>query len=402
MYERKHKRLRGGWDVGPEEYKSMGFTIGLPPNIYVPQNPEIQKLSNKFENSDKDFNKIDSRFSVTERQTVFEAGKFTRCFANALPPNINEQYLKQYVNQYLYQNGHTTNPNAASKVTINQQGHFAFIDFTESADADKFLELKDAFQIDGYTLRIRKSTMSGSNDVTNLPPERPDSIIIRNIGELYNEIDIEKMKETIQSICNQYAEASSIEIPFVDGFSLGYCIIDLVDKSLVDYLCMRLKYGHNYDASRCFKKIGQEPRVTIASESGQLPYYETDRNSSYFSCFDDVDMNIADILNLDIGITRIEANLIPSTSKFLKIYNVIRTHSKKEIATVIEDMKKECEAYGKVVNAYADMLWITLVPQLNAPIIVQFESSEDARRAQFGISGRTYCGRVVITCNEDP
>ena len=92
MYERKHKRLRGGWDVGPEEYKSMGFTIGLPPNIYVPQNPEIQKLSNKFENSDKDFNKGEKLGEKFEFQAI-------DCVAAYLDYKLNK--LKSYNNVVL-------------------------------------------------------------------------------------------------------------------------------------------------------------------------------------------------------------------------------------------------------------------------------------------------------------
>ena len=402
-YKRKHKKLRGGWDVGPDEFKSLGFTVGLPPNLYIPQTTQISNLSQRFENCDSGFSAIDSKFSVTERQKLFESGRFVRCYVNSFPPNMSSQDLQNHINQTLFKKKLTSSPDVVSKVTMNPQGQFAFVDFEKNKDAEKFLELKDSFTIDGYTLRIRKSTMSSANDISTLPHERTNSIFIDGIGELTNEADIMQKQDDIKNICSKYVEVSSVQIPVVNGCALGYAIVDLCDTSLADFLCMKLHFGHSLNAVRCFKKLGQHPRDEMTNEKlYSIKYYGKPIKDSY-AVYNGDNLTVADILNLDIDITGIESEPPKTRSKFLKIYNVLSANAeKKEISDTLRDIRDECDRYGKVVDAYVDDHWPKIASYLGSPIIVEFETCGDARDAQMELSGRTYCGKVVITCNENP
>lgn len=403
QYKRKHKKLRGGWDVGSDEFKSLGFTIGLPPNLYIPQTSQISSLSQRFENCDSGFSAIDSKFSVTERQKLFESGMFVRCYVNSFPPNMSSHDLQNHINQTLYKKKLTSSPDVVSKVTMNPQGQFAFVDFEKNKDAEKFLELKDSFTIDGYTLRIRKSTMSSANDISTLPHERTNSIFINGIGNLTSDAEINQKQAEIKKICNKYAEVSAVQIPIANGSTIGYAIIDLCDTSLADFLCMKLRFGHNLEASKCFKKIGQHPRDEATNKKLYSIKYYGRPNKDTFAVYNGDNLSVADILNLDVDITSIESELPNTRSKFLKIYNVLQANAdKKEISDTLRDMKDECNRYGKVVNAYVDMLWPKVAHYLGSPIIVEFETCNDAYKAQMELSGRTYCGRVVITCNENP
>ena len=42
---RKIPRLRGGWNVGPDEYKKMGYMPGFPPGFIPPNTKEIREIS---------------------------------------------------------------------------------------------------------------------------------------------------------------------------------------------------------------------------------------------------------------------------------------------------------------------------------------------------------------------
>lgn len=69
------KKLRGGWDTTPEEFQALGFTIGLPPNLYVPQTQEVKEVSYRFQQADSAFNQTKSNFPVFERQSLFNQNR---------------------------------------------------------------------------------------------------------------------------------------------------------------------------------------------------------------------------------------------------------------------------------------------------------------------------------------
>jgi hypothetical protein len=78
-YVRGQNHLRGGWAVTAEECKSLGFTIGLPPSLYVPQTTKIVEESQRFEACDSVLLAIDISFSVRDTNSLFECGRTLRC-----------------------------------------------------------------------------------------------------------------------------------------------------------------------------------------------------------------------------------------------------------------------------------------------------------------------------------
>jgi len=401
-YVKRRKPLRGGWDTDPEEYKSMGFTIGMPPNLYIPQTKGIIEVSRRFESADSSFLEIDSNFSVQERQTLFQSGHSVRCFVGSLPPNIDEKRLKNMINQTLYKRHMTSSPEVVSKVLINPHGQFAFIDFDKNKDAEKFIELKDSFDIDGYTVRIRRSNMTGFSDQNPnvVPSERPHCMIINDIGHLVSKKDIDDLYANIKDIISRYADVERIQIPKIGDVTLGYMLIDLVDTSLVDYVCLKLQHGFSIDCRRCFARYSDETRDPMSSEKLEHIRYYGEHERDHFAVFSpktDSVITIADVLNLDIDITKIETVLPPSVGSVLRIFNVSNSRDQKELEVVRADMHEECAFFGKVLESYVDHVFDCLVEHVYPPINVRFESPNDAKKAQIGISGRKYCGRIVIT-----
>lgn len=408
-YIRKHPRLRGGWDVSPDEYKSLGFIIGLPPNLYIPQTSQIKALSEKYENCDSNFINVESKFNIKERQFMVQSGiSNARCYVRDFPPNMNPKQLKDALNIKLYQRRITSTPHSITQVVINPNNEYAFIEFEKVKEAEKFIQQRDSFELEGHTLRIRPGHKEFMNELltVDIPQERLSSFIIYNIPDEQNE-------QTLKDLISEYAAVDKIQIPVASTNSinasnngikkierLGYAIVDLQDSSLVNIVVLQLKINHNLECRRCFPKIGQGVRQTHLTDNIDMLKLDKQRETNKISLFVDnyEDYSVSDILNLDVDISTVKSYIHPnSTCSKLQIFNVLKTENKDEIDEVIADMKSECSAFGKVVNVYADISWDNLGMPIGFPIVAIFETPDDANNAQRGISGRKYKGRIVIT-----
>ena len=394
-YVKRFPRLRGGWDVGAEEYRALGFTIGLPPNIYVPQTQPIVEISQRFETCDSPFTEIDSYFSIQDRQFLYQDGHSIRCFVRDLPPDIDAEKLKRVINQKMYQKRLTSTQECVEKVLINPMGQFAFVDFAKSKDAERFIELRDSLDIDGHVIRIRRSHNS-ENGVTEVPQERQNSLILWGLP-------LDVTEETVRADVSKFAKVSVVEIPKKDGVGLGYAIVDLEDGSLTDIVALKLRFGLGLDARRCFPWIGQSPRLRMPEEELQerQDYGVTD-TAKYTTLVDGgKDMTVADALNLDIPITKV-TNEYERGGQLcrLRIFNVMRSDNPDEVSEVLKDMENELRRIGNPESVFVDALSEAVIPCLGLPVVAVYATPHEAERSQRAISGRKYRGRVVITMLE--
>lgn len=394
-YVKSRPPMRGGWDVGPDEYKALGFTVGLPPNIYVNQTPDVIECSERFEKSDEQFRETDSLFAVQERQVLFQTGHFYRCYVRDIPMNIPAEKLKEILNQKCLQMRVSSSPNAIYSVSIEKRsGIFAFVEFTKAKEFERFLALKNSLEINGHTVTIKQSNMLTNVDVASkILPTLNTSCLI------WNDISPKTTQEQLKQIVSEFAGVRNLTIPKIDNVSLGFAIIELEDPLLADYTVFKIKHILGGDCSRCYPKLEQEPRKQISSDKiEEMKKYGV--NSSLYSILDQnlPNLSVAHILNLDINIsTLIEKPPVNESYTKLRIFNVIKSDENKEKEIVLNDMREECEYYGEIVNCCIDLQWDNLVRPVFSPIIVEFASPEGASKAQNGISGRKYCGRTVIT-----
>lgn len=430
-YIRKHPPLRGGWDVGPDEYKSLGFTIGLPPNLYIPQTPPIVELAEKYELNNANYIDIESKFDVKERQFLVQSGlPNARCYVREIPPNLNAQELKEALNKKLYQRRLTSSPKAVTRVLINPNNEYAFVEFEKVKDAERFLEQKDSFELEGHTLRIRKAHTDDMIEtaVGDAQSQNISSLIICNLSPDVTE-------QALSSIVSDYAAIEKVTIPTIpnesfSGFDnylkdffdtneyntegqssnknerkLGYAIIDLQDTKLANLVMLKLRLIHGYDCRRCFPRVDQGIRKPVSVDLINDVKHCTSKEINKYSVFVDKgveELSIADVMNLDIDISEIKKGIPPnSVCRKLRIFNVLKSDEVSEIEEVVNDMKEECNAFGRVEEAYADTLFDRLVRQIGIPVVVIFETPEDANCAQRGISGRKYKGRIVMTMLEN-
>ncbi|KAK8866759.1 Splicing factor [Tritrichomonas musculus] len=427
-YLRKHPPLRGGWDVGPDEYKSLGFIIGLPPNLYIPATPQITALSEKYESCDSNYIGLESKFNIKERQFMIQSGASSaRCYVRDFPPNMNPKQLKDALNAKLFQRRITSTPHSITQVVINPNNEYAFIEFEKTKEADKFVQLRDSFELEGHTLRIRPGHRDFTNETLSgeIPQERLNSFIIYNISDNDTE-------QSLKDLISVYAAVEKVQIPAVSIDSndtsnyfqdfigdnnsknynndknmrrLGYAIVDLQDTKLVNIVVLQLKIIHNLDCRRCFPRIGQGVRKTSLVDNIEMLKLDKQREINKYSLFIEdrlKDYSVADILNLDIDISKLQSD-IPSNTIYtkLRIFNVLKSQNKSEIDEVVADMKLELSAFARVVDVYADIYWDDLSMPIGIPVVGIFKTPEDAYNAQKGISGRKYKGRIVITMLAD-
>ena len=177
------KRLRGGWDCTPDEYKSMGFIIGLPPGMYVPPTKSILDLSLKFEHTDQDFSGFESNYLTQDRQALFDSETGIKCYIRNLPPDCTESNLIAFLNSKS-----NSQSDVVRKIIFNQERHFAFVYFDQIKTADYFLNYKGQFEISGNIIQIQKANVDDNeDDIYGTNQNYEDAFIVYNLMEMLNE-----------------------------------------------------------------------------------------------------------------------------------------------------------------------------------------------------------------------
>jgi hypothetical protein len=83
---RRAPRLLGGWDVGPEEFTSLGFTIGLPPLLEIPPSPDAIAFSAQL----RDYLEDALTGGFTEMTDVLYQGTKSQVYLRDLDPQFTD------------------------------------------------------------------------------------------------------------------------------------------------------------------------------------------------------------------------------------------------------------------------------------------------------------------------
>jgi hypothetical protein len=394
---RQRPPLRGGWDVDCDEFKSLGFTVGLPPSLYVPRVPIITELSQRFESSDSLFLDIDSNFSVEDRSFFFHDSRNIRCFVRDLPPGMDSQKLKRIINQKMYQKKLTSTPESVERVLVNPCGQFAFVDFPKSRDAERFLELKDSLEIEGQPVKIRRSFKSAGTagqPNNDFHPERRNSLILWGIEITFTE-------KEVREIVSRFAKVGRVDVPTLYGVNLGYAIVDLEDSILTDLVALHLRVKLGIDCRRCFSRFGQRQR----KENSAVDFAGLRAGKKITKLVESArDFTVADVLNLDIDIARIANEREEGVNEEfngIRIFSLTKSADPKELEIVVEEVRRELRHFRSLLKVFADLLFDQGVPLLGVSVVAVFKLNREAALAQIEISGRKYRGRIVITMLEN-
>lgn len=405
MQQRK-PRLRGGWDCDANLYKSMGFTIGLPPGIYIPQTQEIVELSSRDELWQEDFQGIDSSFASLGRQVAFERCSAKRCYVGNIPTDdFNISDFEMFINETMRRS--SRNPvhekfNYVNKIIPNYRGQYCFVYFERQQDANIFQELKDTLVYKGFTLRIRQANNEAATEtdvISIIPPEHNEALIISNIDHSLNENSLRELFASLN------APIKSIIIPENQNFA----IIEFSESRITNILMFQIRDLFGFDCRRCFPYAGQESRANFNLDFNEISKY-INYSPENISVFDpnlakgDRIINTADIFNLDVKLTTVVSDKeIPNdlqnlNARGLKIFNVT-TNDPEKNRDVLEDMVKECSKSGKIIKSYIDGIsnYNFSSNMFGPPVVIVFETHEQAIQAQKSVSGREYLENVVIT-----
>ena len=405
-------RLRGGWFVGPEEYESMGYTLGLPPGFYCPNNPEIRALSKKLRSQ----NGIILP-SMIQRSNTAQQNK--KVIISNLPPGISEETIKDRIMK-AFQEEKTplaSNP-PFERIQIDDSGTFAFIDFYSRKDAEAAVSLGHNVQVEGRDLPISWNsvqllqTTSSSVPIQTLKtfkPDMSDALIIESDEPLPSVEDITTFL-TLASSDDTVHRLEPASVQKCEGFNVA--IVVLKDPSKSDYAAWRFHECKIFDVDcrihRCFRRDGDGPAGLDRNEKFKMS--ATAGPSNMYTVVSPLlrdHPSIADILNTDIQVAvtvhpETESIFDPSLSEYnhLLIYNVAPETSMIDesfYTEVLTEMREECSKYGKVLDVSVQ------IPPNQAHkcgyevINVEFEDGKSAKNAQLQISGRRYRGRLVIT-----
>lgn len=390
--------LRGGWFVGPEEYESMGFTLGLPPGYYAPDLPEIQELVEKI----KPLNGIIMP-STIYRQPQQRQIK-NKVLVTNLPLDCTAEQLDTFLTSSLLKRKLITDESPIEKIDIYQNKLNAHVEFKSQKDAEAAIQIGKTLVFNKRELRIfwmRDSNESSQHEIIETDKYDRDALFVEPSGQYL--LTDEEITEFFEKEGFQI-----FKIACPRGFR--HRIVNLVDSSTADIAVFKLNNtqinGKEIHVRKCF--IGDNEGPSRLTEKEKRMIKSTNGPSHMVSVINPAILDhpcIADILNPDVptsSIVQPETERIqPVSGSVLHIYNIAKEmimYDTDLLEEFIQDILGECQKYGEITDTKVDHLPIT---SDYAVVKVFFKSAENAKNAQLAISGRRYGGRLVITSLEN-
>lgn len=397
--DKKDHFLTGGWHCRPEEYESLGYTLGLPPGFITPVHPAIDELVEKIKLRD---GFIFPSMINKDTENVNEKSVFISDF----PTNITteEDIHTAIKNAMIKKKFATPDKDPINKVYFIKHKSYAKVEFKTKRDAEACVSMTRNISIHGMEISIAFQLLQTSASHIHSKPEeanyasyRDDALII----EPHNQSDLLPQPDIIiESISGLFKiekvfrteNTNHIIIYLESRDEIENCIVNFNMKEIGGVkIIVRKCFEDKY--TRCYKRNVEESCREGPTKLISILDPEIIKNAS-----------ISDILNTDIPITKV---IQPETEfnqhdngKCLYLYNIIpsrllNTSLAKEVET---DVEEECKSFGAVKN----------VMSLPGPIFcnygivkVEFEEYKNAKKAQISLSGRRYDGRIVITSLEN-
>lgn len=363
-------RLKGGWNVTPEEYKAMGYTPGLPPGLVSATSQNIREISSIFEICG-----LENRYlqSPLENQRLFHT-----IYVENKPQDTTPIQIVQFLIKELMKRGMYSSPGVIPDFfALEGQIRFGII-FPSENDVKNVISLDNKLLL--MSTKLHFTTPEDFHQIEHTEPsflfsQHPQRIMITNV-------DTTQLRN-LPSFLQQFFG--------IDGF---LPIKNMNDCVLVD---VRPPMSPEVASSRINgKQFGNfilnctPMRLVTSPEDEELP--------GLFNIPCD-GLNLQQILQPDTRITTGAASS-EAYGKTLYMLNVVPFEiidNEAMNSMISYDIAKELEKYGKVVKC-------TLSKDENlgairnlGVAIVEFEAPADALEAQISIAGRKYLGRTIIT-----
>lgn len=386
------QQLRGGWFVGPEEYESMGYTLGLPPGISLPYKPEIIELVNKL--------KTTSGIALPSmiRHDISESKR--RVLACNISAGTSSESFQELIVTTLLKRKLITDEHPIEKMDFIPQKFSAIIDFKSQKDAEALVQLDKAITINNVMvsfLWIQDNPFASDDSapIETKPISNPVYIQIPSV-QITDEI-LKSLLEPDFPIKTTYIVTES-----------DFAFVDLQNPETADKAAFSINNKYYVDtlivAKVCFP---QDEDWKNPNQSSILRMQTTAGLSNNYAIVNPnllEEKSIPDILNPEIVAAtpvspQIE-NMQPLGGSVLCIYNIVKSmvlYEQDLVNEIRAEMEEECAKYGAINNVAIEQLPLR---SEFAVVKIYYESPESAKKAQLALSGRRYAGRIVITSIE--
>ena len=390
--------LRGGWFVGPEEYESMGYTLGLPPGFYAPDLPEIHELVEKI----RPLNGIILPSTIQSQQPQKQSKK--KILVTNLPLDCTSEQLDSFLTSSLLKRKLITDEHPIEKIDIFQNKLNAHVEFKSQKDAEAAIQIGKTLVFNKRELRI--FWLRDSTDISQRETIETDKYDRNAVfAEFESNEDMPTEKEISEAFEAEGFQVMKVSCP--KGFK--HAIINLVNPSLADAAVFKFNNtaikGKLVRVKKCF--IGDNEGPASIPEKEKRRIKVTNGPTSLISVINPLILDqpsISDILNPDVtasAIVQPETERIqPPPGSVLHIYNIAKEmimYDPDLLDEFVQDISSECQKYGEIADIKVEHLPIR---SDYAVVKVFFKSPENAKDAQMSLSGRRYAGRLVITSLE--
>ena len=396
----RYQRLKGGWFVGPDEYAQMGFTLGLPPGFYAPDKPEIRELVSKIRKQ----NGIILPSTVAALKQNGQSSKKTVIVTN-VTVGIKEEAIIREVSMQLQKRKLVSDPDPIISCDIQSSKFIAYLQMRTQKDAEAAVSLGSII-IDQQVMRI---SMDKGQDMITKGVASNQNAVKQEIDYL-NAIIVDSIlplpsAESIKECFEKQFEVESI----IRSEGFEHAIVMLKNPDLTDVAIYKLDNvvvdGVKLRVRRAFIDESNKSSLLDDNERRKMKISEGPSNLlTVLSPYMREKPCIADILNPDVPVSVVihqeTERLQKSTGSTLLLYNIapqITLYDNDECIDIINDIKDECNKFGKVLECMVDKLISEALPSDYAVVKVIFENHNDAKDAQIALSGRRYAGRIVIT-----
>lgn len=365
--KRTTERLLGGWDTTAEEYKSLGFTVGLPPGYFNDDlDTRITDLSSIIESHCEDMitgpaSDCEHLMTDTRQFCVHIVFRNNNNLTDAQIHKIIESQMKDCIQEY--------SGNGIWRVEMQADNKTLKIWFKEENFVRMFRENYDILELDGSMFAITSFYYPGDDSFEFCQNNRSNLKIV----VIHGKVNFSKFEELFDfQLLKTENNFTFLKFPSIEDAK--------------DFVYWASK--NDIDAAiRNFPGPSHQKQIDLAPNS--VVTLKTD------------DIKLSQILDQNEIYTKIvDSKIIPDKGlKTLILYNIIHKNVYSNDNVFMEaanELVQFAQQFGKIkssgVKDNDELKELTYIP-----FYITFESSSSARECQNEISGRFFLGRIVIT-----
>jgi splicing factor U2AF subunit len=372
----------------------MGYTLGLPPGVLVPDHPAIDALVARIRPQNGLILPSSARFNAKPtRKTVMITN---------LPLDISNDEIVQAVTANLQKRKLVTTATPIVRCDIHKSRFNAFLHMKSQRDAEAAVQLGSVL----FDQRLSKIVWAATVDDQSTAQKADYEEIRDNSHSLF--VDSLLPVPSLDAIRQSFSQRFQIE-ELVQPEGFNHCLLFLTDPYLADLaadtlngtivdgikLRVRRSFLHQNEGAR---GLDQKEAKRAAIAAGP---------SAMFSVVSPLMRDkpcVADILNPAVQIAVVirpeTERLQESTGRTLRIFNIaplLTLYDPDVCREIASDVREECQKFGRVADCEIVRLASETLPSDFAVVKVVFEDPDEAKDAQMALAGRRYAGRLVVT-----